>query len=226
MNTIHEHPRSPERGVEQIRPPNRFRRALAEPSRAVAYFFSRLRGSWYRLKFRLLGRRVRIGRDFRVFGQFDVRGPGTLVIGDHCTVVSTRIMPVTIWTHERDAICEIGDHVVLNGPRIGCTTKVRIGEHAMIADARILDSDFHAVDSPVLPRLAVPGKRAPVVIGRHSWLAAGSMVLKGVTIGENSVVAARAVVAVDVPPNTMVVGNPARPVRELTPRADRARQPN
>lgn len=225
MNAIEEALPGREAGAEQIRPPNRLRRALSEPSRAIKYVLSRIRGDYYRLKFRVLGRRVVIGRNFRVFGRLDMRGPGTIVIGDDCTIFSTRIQPVTVWTHERDAVCELGDHVVLNGTRIGCTLLVRIEEHSIIADARILDSDFHAVDSPVLPRLAAPGRSAPVIIGRHSWLAAGSMVLKGVTIGENAVVAARALVTTDVPANSMVAGNPAQVVKPLTPRVDSGAPP-
>ena len=55
----------------------------------------------------------------------------------------------------------------------------------------------------------------PVHIGRNAWLGDGSTVLKGVTIGENSVVAARAVVTRDVPANVVVAGNPAKVVKQL-----------
>ena len=54
-------------------------------------------------------------------------------------------------------------------------------------------------------------------IGDNVWLGDGSVVLKGVTIGENSVVAARAIVTRDVPANVVVAGNPARVVKELDP---------
>jgi acetyltransferase-like isoleucine patch superfamily enzyme len=54
-----------------------------------------------------------------------------------------------------------------------------------------------------------------VVLEDHVWLGAGVTVLKGVTIGHDSVVAAGAVVTKDVPPFTLVAGVPARPVRQL-----------
>jgi serine acetyltransferase len=57
----------------------------------------------------------------------------------------------------------------------------------------------------------------PVHIGDNVWLGDHAMVLKGVTIGENSVVAAKAVVTKDVPANVIVAGNPARVVKELDP---------
>ena len=56
---------------------------------------------------------------------------------------------------------------------------------------------------------------APIVVKRNAWIGAGATILPGVTIGENAVVAAGAVVSRDVPPNTVVAGVPARPVKSL-----------
>jgi len=53
----------------------------------------------------------------------------------------------------------------------------------------------------------------PIVIEKNAWIAAGATIIGGVTIGENSVVAAASVVTRDVPPNTLVGGNPARVIR-------------
>ncbi len=61
---------------------------------------------------------------------------------------------------------------------------------------------------------AEPGVR-PISIGRNVWIAGGATVLKGVTIGEDSVVGYGAVVASDVPAGVVVAGNPARVVRTL-----------
>jgi acetyltransferase-like isoleucine patch superfamily enzyme len=55
----------------------------------------------------------------------------------------------------------------------------------------------------------------PIVIERNVWIAAGATVIGGVTVGENSVVAAGAVVTKDVPSNTLVGGNPARVIRSI-----------
>jgi len=55
----------------------------------------------------------------------------------------------------------------------------------------------------------------PIVIERNVWIAAGATVIGGVTIGENSVVAAGSVVTRDVPANTLVGGNPARVIRSI-----------
>ena len=55
----------------------------------------------------------------------------------------------------------------------------------------------------------------PIVIKRNVWIAANATIIGGVTIGENSVVAAGSVVSRDVPPNTLVGGNPARVIRSI-----------
>jgi acetyltransferase-like isoleucine patch superfamily enzyme len=55
----------------------------------------------------------------------------------------------------------------------------------------------------------------PIVIERNVWIAAGATIIGGVTVGENSVVAAGAVVTKNVPPNTLVGGNPARVIRSI-----------
>lgn len=55
----------------------------------------------------------------------------------------------------------------------------------------------------------------PIAIGRNVWIAAGATIIGGVTVGENSVVAAGSVVTRDVPPNTLVGGNPAKVIRSI-----------
>ncbi|MGH6680055.1 MAG: DapH/DapD/GlmU-related protein [Bradyrhizobium sp.] len=55
----------------------------------------------------------------------------------------------------------------------------------------------------------------PIAIERNVWIAAGATIIGGVTVGENSVVAAGSVVIKSVPPNTLVGGNPARVIRSI-----------
>ncbi|MFO2972828.1 DapH/DapD/GlmU-related protein [Legionella pneumophila serogroup 10] len=56
----------------------------------------------------------------------------------------------------------------------------------------------------------------PIVIERNVWIATGAIIIGGVTLGENSVVAAGSVVTKNVPPNTLVGGNPARVIRSIS----------
>lgn len=68
--------------------------------------------------------------------------------------------------------------------------------------------------SPSQRRSVTIGK--PIMIERNVWIAAGATIIGGVTIGENSVVAAGSVVTKDVPPNTLVAGNPAQIIRSIS----------
>jgi maltose O-acetyltransferase len=77
----------------------------------------------------------------------------------------------------------------------------------------IMDSDHHEI-SPE-NRWLSSGEIVPIIIGNNVWLGSRSIILKGVTIGDHSVVGAGAVVTKSVPPKTIVAGNPAKVVRDL-----------
>jgi acetyltransferase-like isoleucine patch superfamily enzyme len=187
-----------------------FHAARQQPRHALEVGLSLLRGHWYRLKFRVFGQRVIIGRRLRVTGRLDIRGPGTVIFGDDCFVHSTYIAPTTPWTHAPDAVIRFGNGVGLAGTRIGCTHRVEVGDHTGLSDARIIDSDFHDARSSSSNRQNTEAAGKPVVIGSNVWMGAGSMILKGVRIGDNAVVGAGAVVASSVPANAIVFGNPAK----------------
>ena len=90
-------------------------------------------------------------------------------------------------------------------------TTVRLGEGCLIASATIRSTDMHPIyDLDTDERINPAGD---VVIGDRVWFAQDAFVLKGVTIGSGSVVAARAVVTRDVPDNCIAAGNPAKIVR-------------
>ncbi|MFZ1943768.1 MAG: sugar O-acetyltransferase [Acidobacteriaceae bacterium] len=87
-----------------------------------------------------------------------------------------------------------------------------IADDVMIGPNVSLITAGHPLE-PLQRRAATVGK--PIVIERNVWIAASVTIVGGVTVGENSVVAAGSVVTRDVPPNTLVAGNPARVIRSI-----------
>jgi len=87
-----------------------------------------------------------------------------------------------------------------------------IGDDVMIGPNVNIITAGHPLE-PSQRRAITIGK--PIVIERNVWIATGATIVGGVTIGENSVVAAGSVVTRNVPPNMLVGGNPARVIRPI-----------
>ena len=160
----------------------------------------------------------------QIFRFFKSKRQPALELGTHVSCYAG----VSFALGER-ATCKVGDFTLLNGALIMAEERVEIGAHCLISwNVGIADSDFHPldavqrrVDSMALapfykdrpPR--PPLKTAPVLIKDNVWVGMNALILKGVTIGENAVVAAGAVVTKSVPANAVVAGNPARIVKRL-----------
>ncbi|MFT5483081.1 MAG: acetyltransferase-like isoleucine patch superfamily enzyme [Halieaceae bacterium] len=150
----------------------------------------------------------------------NVSGPN-IEIGNCWTAIGERDSPVNVavWGREAGAgRITIGDNVLCSpGTRISASDEICIGDAVMMANGvYITDSDWHTL----YDRTSRSSEPTPVHIGDNVWLGDGATVLKGVTIGENSVVAARAVVVKNVPANVVVAGNPARVVKQLDPQRE------
>lgn len=91
--------------------------------------------------------------------------------------------------------------------------EITIGDDVQIGPNVQLLTPTHPVEPA--PRRDKLEAARPISIGDNVWIGGGAIVLPGVTVGENSVIGAGAVVTRDVPPNVVVVGNPARVVRSL-----------
>ncbi len=97
---------------------------------------------------------------------------------------------------------------------IDCFDSISIGHHVVISERVVLrDSDNHVIKDVKGMELEKPVVTAPIEIGDHVWIGMNVIVLKGVTIGEGSVVAAGSVVNKDVPPHCLVAGVPAKVVK-------------
>lgn len=178
--------------------------------------------AWWSWRVRTVGglRGVTFGKGVLALGpvHFHRATLATIRIGDGCLLNSSpsynmvgvnrdcRISAMT-----EGARIEIGEGTGLSGTVIAAFREIRIGRHVKCgANTTITDSDWHPED----PR---SGTSRPVVIGDHVWLGLNVTVLKGVTIGENSLIGAGSVVASDIPPNVVAAGIPCRVIAELPP---------
>jgi acetyltransferase-like isoleucine patch superfamily enzyme len=128
-----------------------------------------------------------------------------------------------------DGCVSLGRCCLLTGGIIMCDRRVDIGDHCLISWNVVIMDSYRAPVDPLqrramlndiptrsprrLPEHAAPAR--PISIGNNVWIGFDSIVLPGVTIGEGSIVGCRSVVVDDVPPYTVVGGNPARVIRKL-----------
>lgn len=114
-----------------------------------------------------------------------------------------------------DIICfknsslEIGSGFCNSNIKIRCSEKIKIGNNVAIShDVTIMDSDAHYIDYEGYEI------KKPVIIGDNVWIGTRATILKGVTIGNGSIIAAGAVVTKDVPENCIVAGVPAKVIKQ------------
>lgn len=106
---------------------------------------------------------------------------------------------------------ELGSSWINWGSRVFVRERLSIGDRCAIGwGVVITDSDFHQMH---LEHDQVRPNVGPVVIGNRVWIGAEAMILKSVSIGDGAIVAARSLVTRDVPPRTLVAGQPARVVK-------------
>lgn len=158
----------------------------------------------------------------QVFRHLRAKHPRAIVLGNHVSIYAGCSFSVG-----PGGSCSVGDFTLLNGALVMVEERIEIGSHCLISwNVGIADSDFHPlapaerlIDAEALapffkgrpPRPKLTTR--PVIIGDNVWIGMNATILKGVSIGDNSVVAAGAVVTKSVAPNTVVAGNPAVPIK-------------
>lgn len=150
----------------------------------------------------------------------------TISLGSGCEFRSRSDMtdlginhPVVLRTLRPGASIVIGDNTGISGGVICAAIRVEIGKDCLLgANVTISDTDFHPINPDRRRYNNNPQDIAaePVFIGDNVFIGTGAIVLKGVRIGNNSVVGAGSVVTKDVPPNTIVAGNPAKLIKVMS----------
>lgn len=161
---------------------------------------------------------VNFGRKISFVGvpKFKNKPGGLISIGNNCTFLSRPTSnliginrPCIISTQDSKAEIIIGNNCGFSGTVIGAFAKIEIKDNVRCgANTLITDGDWHLDD----PRA---GKPLPILIEENVWLGEGVKVLKGITIGKNSLVGIGSVVTKDIPANVIAAGNPCKVIKEL-----------
>jgi acetyltransferase-like isoleucine patch superfamily enzyme len=143
----------------------------------------------------------------------------SIVLGDNVVLrsrPSSNVLhlahPCTLAAVEPGAKIALGDGVGMSGATLVAACGIEIGDQTLIgAEAVIVDTDFHPLDPAMraLDQTAGAASR-PIRVGKHVFIGARAIILKGVSIGDGAVVGAGAVVTKDVAGGDIVAGNPAR----------------
>jgi acetyltransferase-like isoleucine patch superfamily enzyme len=161
---------------------------------------------------------VKLGHHTRFEGKCNFkRYPGSLIsFGNNCEFLSSSNSNLiginhhcTISTLTEDAIIEVGNNCGFSGVVIGAFKLIRLGNNVRCgANVLITDSDWHFDD----PRAGEPQQ---IIIEDNVWLGVNVVILKGVTIGQNSVIGANSVVTKSVPENVIAAGNPCKVIKTI-----------
>ncbi|MBD3168584.1 MAG: acyltransferase [candidate division Zixibacteria bacterium] len=161
----------------------------------------------------------RVGKALYIETTFPlIMGYGTVNVGDRVRISGNATFIVSYKVHPNPTI-EIGDDVYIGFRTIfSCAERITIGDRILMAQGvQIYDNNNHPLDPEARAKNepVEPEGVAPVVIEDDVWLGSDVIIMKGVTVGRGSVVAAGAVVVKDVPPMTVAAGNPAKIVKEI-----------
>lgn len=165
---------------------------------------------------------ITIKENTEILGPVEKRDPkSVIVIGKNCLIEGHLV------TETADSRIDIEDNVYIGGgSTLDCAKHIFIGQDVMISYQCILaDSDNHSISYSIRKNDLADwkvGKKDwssiksfPIRINKGAWIGARVIIKKGVTVGEGSVVGMGSVVSQDVPPWTIVNGNPARVIREI-----------
>lgn len=169
-----------------------------------------------------------------VFGENFVSGPfatctnptsfkENIVVGGNCEILGKLLV---------DSVGKItiGDYTTVRfSSRIFSTNSISIGSFVIISNnVTIYDNNNHPTSPELRMEMSMSGfysnlwsaarsNSSPIVIEDNVWIGERSYIMKGVRIGRGSIVGLNSVVTKDVPPYSVVVGNPARIVKKLKP---------
>ena len=174
-----------------------------------------------KLNFEMAG--LKYNDTWKINGRIFILNEGKIQIGENFKANSGRNAnpiggdTVLRFIVRKNGNLTIGKHVGISNSTIVCKNEIQIGDYVLIGGGcKIWDTDFHSLgamermhkgDSKV--------KSTPISIGNYAFIGGSSTILKGVSIGNNSIVAAGSVVTKNIPDNEIWGGNPARYIKTV-----------
>ena len=213
--------------------PNKLRTIFSRCFHLHRWMGKKIMLRYNRIKMILLG--VTFGKNTKVYNSvyLDIHPKSQVTIGNDFEMSSgdsfnplCRNLKGCIVAERANTKITIGHHVGMSSPCLWAKQEITIGDYVNIGgDCIIMDSDAHNLDWRVRDSLkmynfeesldAHTAKCAPIHIGNHVLIGTRSIILKGVTIGEGSVIAAGSIVTKDVPANVIAGGNPCKVIKSL-----------
>ncbi len=186
-----------------------------------SYAKSKFNDFYNTLIFRIL--KIQINKNWNINGRLYISNYGQIIIGENFVANSGKnANPIGGDTSMRfvtkaNGVLSFGDNVHISNSTIVSWNKIEIGNNVFIGGGcKMWDTDFHSIDP--IERIHCGDKSvktAPIKINDYAFIGGSSIILKGVTIGKKSIVAAGSVVAKSIPDNELWGGNPARFIRKI-----------
>lgn len=171
---------------------------------------------------------VKIPLKLNINGRVYITNKGKIIFGNNIRINSGKNFNVigggirTNITVLKNAIFEIGNNVGLSNSTFFCQNSITIEDDVLIGgNCKFYDTDFHSLnyDSRLNPyKNNTPDetvKTSPIMVKKGAWIGGHCIVLKGVTIGEKSIVGAGSVVTKNIPEKEIWAGNPAKYIRNI-----------
>ncbi len=162
-------------------------------------------------------------KNFVINGKIYIRNKGEITLGKNFKCNSgTYYNPIG-----GDTICRIicntggkiiiGNNVGISNSTIVCSDTVIIHDNVYIGGGcKIWDTDFHSIDwKERVSHCDINAKKQPVIIENFAFIGGGSLILKGITIGEGAVIGANSVVTSCIPKYEVWGGNPAKFIKKI-----------
>jgi acetyltransferase-like isoleucine patch superfamily enzyme len=177
--------------------------------------FAIIRGKMYIYWCTHFRKNIAIGKGLKLYNKISIGGRGKVEIGENCTVdgiIGDNSHHVCIDSYNPSTIIKIGNNVKLYAARIGAKYQISIGDDVLIEESGIIDTDFHSIHRGRGEPVDESREKCKVLIGNRVSIGARSIIIKGVTIGDDVVILPGSIVAASVKSGSIVCGNPARPI--------------